>query len=269
MAAEAFAFTVPECSQGATLKIPAPDGVSVMLPLQENVLPGDEVHMEKSDDGSWSVAKVLRGAPGALASSPVQWRAAEDLAEDCASPNSIKVRFDTTKGPIYVNIVPKWAPKGAERFLQLVDDDYFHDIAIYRGIEGGLLQFGIVRGADDRSAKYSMIEDDPLIGIPYAEGMFGFAAAGPGTRKSTMCIMKADFRSQLGKGKIGTPSPETPVGMVCPESMETMHSIACIGDVPQCGGKGADPKKIEELGNDYIRKEFPTCDFVTGAARVQ
>lgn len=270
--AEAFSFKVPEgCSPGMTLKIPAPGGVALMLPLPPNVLPGDDIHMGKGQDGQWGITKVLRGVPanGAATAPATQWRSAADLAADCASAGSIKVRFDTTKGPIDVSIVPTWAPKGAEQFLKLVDDNYFQDIAIYRGIQGGLLQFGVVQDSDPRSNRYSAIGDDPLVGIPYAEGIFGFAASGPGTRKSTVCIMKSDFRTQLGKGAIGTLSTETPIGMVCPESMATMHSIACLGDIPQCGGNGPDPNKLKELGNDYIRREFPGCDFVLGVARVK
>lgn len=274
MADEAFSFVVPQCSPGATLKIPAP-GATLQLKLPENVLPGDEVHMSKPAGGNWGITKVLRGAGGAGGYTPAvstpatQWRSAEELAADCVAPGSVKIRFDTTTGPIFVAIVPQWAPIGAERFLQLVDDGYFYDIAIYRAIEGGLLQFGVVKDTDPRSKKYSKLPDDTLVGIPYAEGIFGFAAAGPGTRTSTVCVMKRDFRTQLGKGAVGTKSTETPIGMVCPESMKTMHSITCLGDIPQCGGKGPDPTKLGALGNDYIRKEFPGCDFVLAATRVQ
>lgn len=187
---------------------------------------------------------------------------------DCNGPNAVMVRFDTTKGPIFIQVVPEWSPLGVRRFLQLVDDGFYNDISVYRAIRGGLLQFGIIKDTDPRSKQYAKISDDTLVGVPYAEGVVSFAAAGPGTRKSTICIMKADFRSQLGKGAIGTPSTETPIGMVCPSSMGTMHSITCLGDIPQCGGKGPDPGKIEAYGNDYIRKEFPTCDFITAASRV-
>merc|ERR1719272_1805916 len=177
------------------------------------------------------------------------------------------VQLQTTKGPINIKVVPKWAPLGVRRFLQMVNDGFYKDISIYRGIPGGLIQFGALQGNDPRTTAYEKLTDDPLVGIPYAEGMVGFAAAGPGTRKYTVCIIKADFRTQLGKGAHGTPSPKTPFGMVAPESMALMHSITCLGDIPQCGGKGPDPGMIEQQGNAYIRSQFPTCDFVTAAVR--
>jgi len=266
-----FSFQVPQCGPGSALQVRAPDGVTLKIPLPENVLPGDELYMGKDAEGKWGIVKAVRGAaaPSAVTPAPTPtWRSAEAMAADCASREAVAVRFDTTKGPIWINVVPSWCPTGAARFLQLVDDGYFADIAIYRAIDRGLLQFGVVKDTDPRSGRYAPIPDDKLVGIPYAEGVVGFAAAGPGTRKSTICIMKADFRTQLGKGPLGTASTETPFGMVCPESMATMHSVACLGDIPQMGGKGPCPGKLAALGNDYIRSEFPACDFVTGARRV-
>jgi cyclophilin family peptidyl-prolyl cis-trans isomerase len=267
----AFSFVVPQCAPGATLSVNAPDGVKLKIPLPENILSGDELFMGKDAEGKWGITKAVRGASAPLPPAPAilpQWRSAEEMVADCVEPEVATVRLDTSKGPIFLKIVPKWAPIGAKRFLELVDDGYYGDIAIYRAIQGGLLQFGVVQDTDPRSTKYSKLEDDTLVGIPYAEGVVSFAAAGPGTRKSTVCIMKADFRTQLGKGQLGSRSTETPIGMVCTESMDVMHSITCLGDIPQCGGKGPDPGKLEAMGNAYIRTQFPTCDFVRAAARV-
>lgn len=272
-----FSFEVPQCEPGSTLKVTAIDGVVLKIPIPSNVRPGDELFMSKDQEGNWSIAKVQRTvvkeqpAQTPLFAPPqaaTPWRSAEEMAADCCSGEAVTVELETTKGPIQIKIVPSWAPIGAARFLDLVNDGYFRDIAIYRGIQHGLLQFGVVKGTDPRASQYDKLLDDKLIGIPYAEGVISFAAAGPCTRKSTVCIMKADFRTQLGKGTVGTPSTETPIGMVAPESMAVMHSINCLGDIPQCGGCGPDPGKLEALGNEYIFREFPTCDFVRSARRV-
>lgn len=101
------------------------------------------------------------------------------------------------------------------------------------------------------------------MGVPIEEGSVIFAAAGPGTRKTTLCLFLGDF-PQLGQ------SPwETPIGKVCPESMHILHSLFTgYGDIPQCGGTGPDPLKLEELGNEYLEANFPECDYIIGAARV-
>merc|ERR1712110_926157 len=100
--------------------------------------------------------------------------------------------------------------------------------------------------------------DDPLVGVPYEDGTVSFAAAGPGTRKMTICLFLGDFRDQLGRK-----STETPIGQVCPESMRTLHNLFTgYGDIPQCGGCGPDPDQLQARGNEYILSEFPECDFV-------
>jgi len=266
----AFTFVLPQCSPGAKLKIPAPDGMTLMVTVPDGVSPGDTLTMVKGADGKWAFGNPST-MPAAPATAPVQseWRSAEQMKADMAGPDVATVQLQTTKGPINIKVVPKWAPRGAQRFLQMVNDGFYKDISIYRAIKGGLLQFGALQGTDPRNSQYEKLPDDPLVGLPYAEGVVGFAAAGPGTRKHTVCIMKADFRTQLGKGAHGTPSPETPFGMVCPESMNVMHSINCLGDIPQCGGAGPDPQMIEQQGNAYIQAKFPSCDFVQGAVRVR
>lgn len=188
-------------------------------------------------------------------------RTKAELEADLAGPSVVTVQLNTTKGPIMLKIVPEWAPLGAERFLQLVDDGYYSEITIYRAVPKFLVQFGIVKDKS-RTSKYKKIQDDPLCGVPIQDGTVIFAAAGGNTRKSTVCLFLGDY-PQLGS------SPwETPIGKVCPESMGTLHNIYTgYGDIPQCGGKGPDPHKLEELGNAYIASQFPKCDYVTGASR--
>lgn len=252
-----FAFVVPECPPGTTLKVPALDGVMLHVPVPENVQPGDKLHMVKGEDGKWAISKAVR-----VKKAP--WLSQEALAADLAGPGTVKVRLDTTKGPIFLKVVPAWSPQGAHRFLELVEDGFYKDIAIYRAIQGGLAQFGVVKSTDPRSNHYTMLPDDPLIGVPFEDGCVSFAAAGPGTRKATVCLFLGDFKSQLGSKQ-----PETPFGKVCPESMATLHKLFTgYGDIPQCGGKGPDPTQLEQKGNDYIRSDFPECDFITGAALV-
>lgn len=259
-----FSFVLPECSPGDVLKVPAPDGVTLQIPLPEKCAPGDKVHMARSSDGQWAFSRAVRGETPQPALEPSgQWLSPENLAADLAGPGVVTVKLETTKGPILIRIVPKWSPLGARRLFKLIDDGYLSDVAIYRAIRGGLVQFGVVKDTDPRATRYEPIADDPLIGVPFEAGSVSFAATGPGARKSTLCLFLGDFRSQLGSRQ-----PETPFGKVCPESMATLNSLyAGYGDIPQCGGSGPDPNLLMERGNEYIRSEFPKCDFITGADR--
>jgi len=260
-----FSFVVPaQCTPGVTLRINAPDGVTLEVPLPSQAGPGDQIHMIKGADGKWAFKHIVEcggAAPPAKPSTAPAKRSRADVEKELAGPDVVAVRMDTTKGPIFMKIVPAWSPLGAQRFLQMVDDGFYKDICIYRGIPNFLIQFGVTNDTN-RTGKYSKLPDDSLCGIPYLDGSVGFAAAGPNTRTHTMCLFLGDAPH------LGNTSVETPFGLVLPESMTTLHSIFLPGDIPQCGGPGPCPGKLAEQGNAYIRANFPQCDFVTGASRV-
>ena len=54
------------------------------------------------------------------------------------------VHCETTKGPLTIEVHKDWSPLGAERFIDLVRDDFFTDIAFFRCVERFLTQFGFV-----------------------------------------------------------------------------------------------------------------------------
>lgn len=256
MAESEFCFEVPNCSPGVTLRLTAPDGIVLQLPLPAEADPGDKIHLFKSLEGKWCLKHIVKCG---VARTDAKKRSREELEKDLEGPDAVRIRLDTTKGTLLLKVVPSWAPLGVKRFLELVDDGFYKDIAIYRGIPNFLIQFGVVK--DTLRSDYGKIADDPLCGVPYLDGTVGFAAAGPNTRTSTMCLFLGDAPH------LGQSSVETPIGMVLPESMATLHSIFLPGDIPQCRGTGPCPQKLAELGNDYIRKDFPHCDFITGASR--
>lgn len=257
-----FEFSMPACEAGDSLAVQAPDGVTLHIKRPQNVLTGDKMHMVKGEDGKWGINYVTRAQAVSAVDTTgnIKQRSDVELQQDLNFEHIELVEIQTTKGPIKLRICPTWAPLGAQRFLQLVLDGYYTDVAIYRAVPKFLVQFGVVKDPE-RTGKYQAIHDDPLRGVPVKNGSICFAASGANTRKSTICIFLDDF-PQLGKNPW-----ETPIGMVHPDSMATLHSIFTgYGDMPQCGGGGPDPIELEDQGNDYIRKSFPECDFVTKAA---
>eukprot|EP00929_Paragymnodinium_shiwhaense_P007261 TRINITY_DN111197_c0_g1_i1.p1 TRINITY_DN111197_c0_g1~~TRINITY_DN111197_c0_g1_i1.p1 ORF type:complete len:715 (+),score=178.78 TRINITY_DN111197_c0_g1_i1:35-2179(+) len=276
--AEVFEFQVPECPAGEPLKIKAPDGAQLSIPLPDVVLKGDTLRLEKKD-GGWVFSGIFRDDGGAEDGQPAgeqpqavsngvgaahadgarksQWQ----LTQDLSAPETVQVQVRTTKGPLYIKIVPSWAPHGSQRFLKLVEDGYFNDVAIYRAVPKFLIQFGVV----NRSVRYEEIPDDKLVGVPVENGSVLFSSRGPNTRDTTICIFLNDM-PHMGVEY----DWETPIGKVTPESMDTLSQIYTgYGDIPQCGGSGPDPHELEERGNDYVRQKFPKCDFVMGASRVE
>lgn len=256
-----FEFQIPAgAGPGTTLKVTAPDNIELHIPLPSKARPGDRMTMEKSEAGKWGIKCIIREQVGGVVSQP-QAMSAATIAADLADTTTCLVTLDTTRGPIKLRLVPAWAPKGCQRFLQLVTDKYYTDILIYRAVPGFLVQFGVVHEGDPRHKKYQAIEDDPLRGIPIQEGMICFAASGPATRTATICIFLDSF-DQLGKQPW-----ETPIGKVDVESMPVLRSIFTgYGDMPQCEGTGPDPIELQAKGPAYILEQFPRLDIVKSAS---
>src|SRR6187402_2416181 len=55
-------------------------------------------------------------------------------------PPAVRVRFETSKGPIVIGVHKDWAPRGAERFLELVESGT-HDkepFVVFGEVERGM-----------------------------------------------------------------------------------------------------------------------------------
>src|SRR5688572_12477459 len=59
------------------------------------------------------------------------------------APARFKVKFTTSKGPFVVEATRSLAPKGADRFYNLVRAGYYDNIRFHRVIKGAFVQFGI------------------------------------------------------------------------------------------------------------------------------
>src|SRR5437879_9116353 len=104
------------------------------------------------------------------------------------SPESFKVKFETSKGNFTVEVTRSLAPNGADRFYNLVRSGYFKDVAFFRVIPGFMCQFGI-HGDPNVSAKWreAAIPDDSVKGSN-TRGTITFATAAPHTRTSQLLI---------------------------------------------------------------------------------
>ena len=81
----------------------------------------------------------------------------------------------------FIDIVvhEEWAPIGADRFLKLVDDNYFDGCPLYRFIPEFIVQWGIPTDA----AKWkkwgeNKVTDDP-VKMGNKKGFLSFATSGP------------------------------------------------------------------------------------------
>jgi peptidyl-prolyl cis-trans isomerase A (cyclophilin A) len=154
-------------------------------------------------------------------------------------------------------VIRAWAPRGADRFYNLVKAGFFDDVTFFRVISGFMVQFGI-HGRPEVSAAWqeARIEDDPAK-ESNRRGTLTFATAGPGTRTSQIFINFKDNTFLDGQGF-------SPFGKVV-EGMSVVDSLhAGYGEgAPQ--GRGPDQGRAQAEGNPYFRRDFPNLDHVKKA----
>ena len=59
------------------------------------------------------------------------------------APNEYKVRFETSEGDFVIHVHRDWAPRGADRFYNLVKHNYYADARFFRVVDGFMVQWGM------------------------------------------------------------------------------------------------------------------------------
>ncbi len=114
------------------------------------------------------------------------------------------VSCQTSKGPLLIEIHKDWAPLGANRFLELVQDQFFTDIAFFRCVKGFLTQFGISDNPEKKHWHSEAIADDPNLNMGIEKNYVSFAGSGPNSR-NTQIFIAFEYLDFLGKAPWETP----------------------------------------------------------------
>jgi hypothetical protein len=110
--------------------------------------------------------------------------AASNDGEDTETFPSATVVCETTKGQFVIDVYKEWSPLGAERFLHLVHDGFFTDIAFFRAVDGFLTQFGISDNPDLLYWHDNTIADDPNLNMGIHKNYVSFAGGGSSLHSS-------------------------------------------------------------------------------------
>lgn len=178
-----------------------------------------------------------------------------ESAQAANAPEEYRVKFDTSKGPFVVEVHRSWAPRGADRFYELVQSKFFDDERFFRVVKGFIVQFGI-SGDPAVAAKWRAlrIPDDP-VKEGNARGTLCFAMAGRGTRTTQLFINLGDNRQSLDSQGFA----------VFGKVVEGMNVVDQINSEY---GESPDQGRIQAQGNAYLKSKFPNLDYVK-TARVE
>lgn len=169
----------------------------------------------------------------------------ESPAANRRAPDTYRVRFRTSEGDFVIEVRRDWAPRGADRFYNLVRAGFYDDTRFFRVVEGFVVQFGL-NGSPEVNAAWSStaIPDDPVREMN-TRGRLTFATSGPDTRTTQVFINLGDNLRLDGMGF-------APFGEVV-EGMEVVQGLyPGYGDAA-----GPDQTRITDEGNAYLDAEFP------------
>ena len=174
-----------------------------------------------------------------------------------AAPADYDVRLETTKGTIVIAVHREWAPRGADRFHELVTTGYYNAAAFFRIRKGTWVQFGIAgKPAEAQEWRSKTIPDDPFKGVTNKRGTVAFAFKDPNGRTTQVFINLKDNSETHDK------EPFVVFGEVI-EGMDVADALyAEYGEAAGGGIRAGRQDPVFEGGNLYLAKNFPLLDYI-------
>jgi peptidyl-prolyl cis-trans isomerase A (cyclophilin A) len=176
------------------------------------------------------------------------------------APDKFTVKLETTAGDILMDVDRSWAPKGADRFYNLVKNGYYDDVAFFRVIGGFMAQVGIHGDPElNKVWRNARIEDDK-VKQSNTPGMVSFATAGPNTRTTQFFINFGNNARLDGMGF-------APFAKV--RDMKVVEKLYAGYGEGAPSGKGPSQGRLQTEGNKYLKAEFPKLSWIKKATIVK
>jgi len=194
-------------------------------------------------------AVALVAGAAALAAQTDKLKNPASLNEE--APATYKASFDTSAGTFVITVHKAWAPKGAQRFYNLVKNGFYDECRFFRVVPDFMVQFGINGDPSIQSGwANANITDDPAT-QSNKKGYVTFATRGKDTRTTQVFV---NFKDNAFLDKQGfAPFGEVTSGMDVVEKITSQY-----GEKPNQGS-------IQSQGNTYLKAQFPKLDYVKKA----
>ena len=196
------------------------------------------------------VVLVLAGCGGSTSGSTSLLHPGELTAR---APQTFDATFTTTAGTFVVHVRRAWAPRGADRFYNLVKNGFYDGQRIFRVVPPFVVQWGISADPDVSGAwETATIPDDPVRGHN-TRGTISFASAGPDTRTTQVFVNLGDNRQLDSQGF-------APFGTVTSGMDVVAGLFSGYGDRPT-----AHQGEMAARGEAYFAASWPKLDTIRSA----
>lgn len=166
------------------------------------------------------------------------------------------MEFDTTQGSFQVEVDRSWAPRGADRFYELLRRGYYDQAAVFRVVPGFVAQFGLHGDPQiNKIWRDARIPDDP-VKVKNDRGTLCFATSGKDARTTQVFFSLRDNSRLDAMGF-------APFGRALDLSVvERFYSG--YGEGPP-GGNGPQQSRVVKEGDAYLLPNFPKLDRIKTA----
>lgn len=189
---------------------------------------------------------------GCSSNAPKNEAAREETAPKVVTgPATYRVRLDTSKGPVVVEVHRDWAPIGAARFEELVKDGFYDGARFFRVVPNFVVQFGLAAKPAMTKKWDKAVDDDPVTQTNRA-GSLAFATMGKHTRTTQVFVNLRSNQSLDARGF-------APFAQIV-EGMEIVEKLyGGYGEAPDQGA-------LTKRGNAYLMAAFPKLDYIRKAS---
>ena len=174
------------------------------------------------------------------------------------APEHFRVAVETTKGTFVLAIDRALAPRGVDRFHQLVTAGYFDDSRFFRVVPGFIAQFGIPGDPAIAQVWQDRAIADDSVRTSNVRGTIAFAMTGPNTRTTQLFVSLVDNSRLDAQGF-------SPLGSVV-EGMDVVDRLyGGYGENAGGGMRAGKQARMMAEGNAHLDRDYPKLDRIRRA----